>query len=158
MDELIRNIRANARQAGDTAALVPPPLPTAPPASKSQKPNSSGKTAAGLVLFGFLAVAAITHGQSPAPAVSALDKMAAVFKGDYSRDQIDNLLSRVMQMYGSPLTEGEYQRWGNVLVTLRENSHPVSEMEILNCMRAMGPVMKFTAAAAICATAGQLGL
>lgn len=84
--------------------------------------------------------------------------MAAVFKGNFSRDQIDDLLSRVMQMYGSPLTETEYERWGNVLVTLREKSHPISEMEILTCMRAMGPVMKFEAAGAICATAGQLGL
>jgi hypothetical protein len=160
MDELIRNIRANARPAGNAATLVPPPLPTATatPASKSQKPNASRKTTAGIVLFGLFAIWAFMHDQSPPPAASALDKMAAVFKGNYSRDQIDDLLSRVMQMYGSPLTEAQYQRWGNVLVTMRENSHPVSEMEILTCMRAMGPVMEFTAAAATCATAGQLGL
>lgn len=92
------------------------------------------------------------------PSASALDKMSAVFKGNYSRDQIDDLLSRVMQMYGSSLAEADYGRWGDVLVTLRKTSHPVSEMEILRCMRAMGPKMHFTGAAAMCAASKQLGM
>lgn len=90
--------------------------------------------------------------------VGALDKMPAVFKGGYTRDQIDDLLSRTMTMYGSPLTETEYQRWGNALVYLRRTTRPVSEMDVLRCMAAAGPTMAFEPAAAICAVGLQNGL
>ena len=90
--------------------------------------------------------------------ISALDKMAVVFKGSYTRDQVDTALSRVMVQFGEPLTEANYNRWGSVLVRMRKESKGVSEMEILNCMREMRPPFKMDAAAALCTAARESGL
>jgi hypothetical protein len=130
------------------------------------------KTFGGIVgwcVVGLIAVAFISTMGSPranvgsadaraAASPPALEKMAAVFRGAYSEAEIDALLSRVMNMYGTALTEQEYLRWGNVLVALRQNNHPVTEMEILSCMRSMGPTLPFHEAAAICATGLAIGL
>ena len=84
--------------------------------------------------------------------LTALEKMEIAFQGGYSRDQIAPILHATMRQFGSVPTEAKRTHWSDVLVVLRKDSG-VPEMEILRCMRAMGPQqIKFDAAAAICAT------
>jgi hypothetical protein len=89
--------------------------------------------------------------------ISALDKMAVVFKGGYARDQIDSVLSRVMTQFGEPLTEANYNRWGSILIRMRKES-TVPEMEILACMKEMLAQFEMGPAAALCAAARKHGL
>lgn len=89
--------------------------------------------------------------------ISALDKMAVVFKGGYTRDQIDSVLSRVMTQFCEPLTEANYNRLGSVLVRMRKEG-TVPEMEILACVKEMPTQVKMLDAVALCAAARELGL
>ena len=66
---------------------------------------------------------------------SALAMLELAFEGDYSRQEIKLRIDRVMQLYGLPITEENYSRFGSVLVALRKETG-VPEMEILTCMSA----------------------
>jgi len=90
----------------------------------------------------------------PTPQADALTMIATVFQGGYSKSHIKAKLDQMMMLYREPITEEYYQRVGSVLVSLRKNSG-VPEMTILQCVieaHAPGVEVKFTEAAALCAT------
>jgi hypothetical protein len=60
----------------------------------------------------------------------ALEKMAAVFVGAPSRERIKSNLDRTLILYGLPIGEENYNRYGSVLVRMRQESG-ISEMELL---------------------------
>lgn len=91
----------------------------------------------------------------------ALDKMALVFEGGFSRDQIQPALDQAMVLYGMPVTEQNYERCGSVLVVMRQRN-AVPEMDILKSMiqirqDAPNAGMNFADGAALAATALKTG-
>jgi hypothetical protein len=66
---------------------------------------------------------------SQAQSQSALDEMAVVFVGPVTRNAIQSRLDTMLQLYGLPVTEAEYQRAGSILVALRKNSNGVREID-----------------------------
>lgn len=86
----------------------------------------------------------------------SLDKMAAVFQGGYTREQIKATLDQVMPMYGSPINEDSYRRCGSVLVEMTKKTG-VPEMDQLRYMMqiqkvAPGGGMNFADGAALAAS------
>lgn len=92
---------------------------------------------------------------SPSSAGS-LEKMAAVFVGAPSRALIKAQMDRALGLYGLPIDEHNYNRYGSVLVRMRQDSG-VSEMEMLRfviALREESPEVKveLTDAIALAAT------
>lgn len=84
-----------------------------------------------------------------------LDKMATVFQGGYTRDQIKSTMDHVMSLYRTPINEDGYRRCGSVLVEMT-NDKGVPEMDLLNYMirlkqAAPGGGMTFADGAALAA-------
>jgi len=50
---------------------------------------------------------------------TALDKLLVVFQGGYSKQQIQSRLDQAFRLYGVPVTEENYIRYGSILVSLR---------------------------------------
>lgn len=97
-------------------------------------------------------VVALAH---PVQAQDALDKMATVFEGDYSRSVIKRHMDKAMRLYDLPITERYYEKAGSVLVTLSNENEGVTEMEILVCTieaHTPGVGIKYHEMAALCAT------
>ena len=84
-----------------------------------------------------------------------LDKMAVVFEGNYSKEQIRARLDRAMELYGLPNSSENYSRAASTLVTLRKEIGP-REMDILDYMirsYVPGIAIDFPKAAALAAWA-----
>jgi len=95
--------------------------------------------------------------------LSALDKMAIVFKGGYSKDQIELEAATVLRLFDQSLSDINYEHLGNVLLSLSDGIKPNTEMDILDCMKtlkrgASNVNMDIPGAAAICATTISIGL
>lgn len=69
---------------------------------------------------------------STAPPDSALDKMELVFQGGHSKERIKSKLDQAFRLYGVPINEDNYNRYGSVLVRLRKEIGGATEMEILD--------------------------
>lgn len=65
---------------------------------------------------------------------TALDRLLIVFQGEYSKQQIQSRLDQAFHLYGVPVTEENYIRYGSILVSLRRDAGNVgtTEMEILD--------------------------
>jgi hypothetical protein len=95
--------------------------------------------------------------------LSALDKMALVFKGGYTKDQIELEAATVLRLFDQSLSDTNYERLGGALVALSDGIKPNTEMDILICMKTLkrdsGNVkMDIPFAAALCATSISAGL
>ena len=95
--------------------------------------------------------------------LSALDKMAIVFKGGYTKDQIELEATTVLRLFDQSLTDTNYEQLGDVLVALRDGIKPNTEMDILDCMKSIkqnaeSVNLKIPDAAALCATTISMGL
>ncbi|MGB5178349.1 MAG: hypothetical protein WBP44_06435 [Gammaproteobacteria bacterium] len=67
------------------------------------------------------------------PPKLALDRMSIVFQGKHSIRQIQSRLDHAFRLYGVPITEENYIRYGSILVSLRRDAgSSVTEMEILD--------------------------
>ena len=93
---------------------------------------------------------------APASAPDSLDKMATVFQGGYTREQIKSTLDQVMPLYGTTINEDGYRRCGSVLVEMTQQTG-VPEMDQLNYMMrvqqvAPGGGMTFADGAALAAS------
>jgi hypothetical protein len=89
-----------------------------------------------------------------------LEKMAAVFVGSPSRALIKAQMDRALDLYGLPIDEENYNRYGSVLVRMRQESG-VPEMEMLRfviALREGSPDVniKLTDAIALAATSLEL--
>jgi len=96
-----------------------------------------------------LIVCTLLVAASAVEASDALEKMATVFVGNYSRAEIKAELDSVLRLHGMPRSEENYSRSGSVLVSLRK-SYGVREMDILSCMKGAGGHGSFPDLAAIC--------
>ena len=78
------------------------------------------------------------------PPNTALDTMLIVFQGKYTKRQIRSKLDQAFRMYGIPITEENYLRYGSILVSLRRDAgSSATEMEILDqAIRAYTPEVK----------------
>lgn len=74
----------------------------------------------------------LTQPHSP----DSLDKMAAVFVGSPSRALIKAQMDRALELYGLPTHEENYNRYGSVLVRMRQESG-VREIEMLQFVIAL---------------------
>lgn len=74
----------------------------------------------------------LTQPHSP----DSLDRMAAVFVGSPSRALIKAQMDRALELYGLPTHEENYNRYGSVLVRMRQESG-VREMEMLRFVMAL---------------------
>jgi len=65
---------------------------------------------------------------------TALDRLLIVFQGGHSKQQIQSSLDQAFGLYGVPITEENYIRYGSILVSLRRDAGNVgtTEMEILD--------------------------
>lgn len=81
-----------------------------------------------------------------------LDKSAAVFLGQPTRPEVENLMNRVLINFGEKPTEDHYNRLANVLVRMRTESG-VPEMSLLRCMLGLGNVLgkQYVDGAGLCA-------
>lgn len=79
--------------------------------------------AIGLLVAGFVV---------QAKAQSNTQKMAVVFEGGFSEQQIKQRLDTAFSNYGWPHSEAEYGHIGSVLVKMRQMTG-VREMDILTC-------------------------
>ncbi|MGI4790199.1 MAG: hypothetical protein ACRYFS_15280 [Janthinobacterium lividum] len=96
-----------------------------------------------------------TDSISSQAAPDELDKMATVFQGGHTRDQIQSVLDQAMSLYGTPINEDGYRRCGSVLVEMT-NDKGMPEMDLLNYMirikqAAPGGGMTFADGAALAA-------
>lgn len=71
--------------------------------------------------------------------VSTLDKIAVVFKGDFSKAEIKSKLDQAMRLYGVPITDENYNRTSSALLVSRkaaeqEGCNDCTEMLILDYM------------------------
>ena len=94
--------------------------------------------------------------------LSALDKMAMVFKGGYSKDQIELEAATVLRLFDQSLSDINYEHLGNALVALQEGIKPNTEMDILICMKTLkrdsgNMNIDIPYAAAMCATSISAG-
>ena len=78
------------------------------------------------------------------PPNSALDTMSIVFQGKHTKRQIQSRLDQAFRLYGIPITEENYLRYGSILVSLRRDAgSSATEMEILDqAIRAYTPEVK----------------
>ena len=67
--------------------------------------------------------------------LSALDKMAMVFKGGYTKDQIEFEAATVLRLFDQSLSDTNYERLGGALVALRDGIKPNTEMDMLIYMK-----------------------
>lgn len=98
----------------------------------------------------------VTQPHSP----DSLEKMAAVFVGFPSKALIKAQMDRALKLYGLPIDEENYNRYGSVLVRMRQESG-VKEMEMLRfviALREESPDVdiKLTDAIALAATTLEL--
>ena len=94
--------------------------------------------------------------------LSALDKMAIVFKGGYTKDQIERETTTVLRLFDQSLSDINYEHLANVLLSQSDSIKPNTEMDILVCMedlkRGSGTVkLDIPYAAAMCATSISTG-
>lgn len=87
--------------------------------------------------------------------VTPLEMMATVFRGNYSKREIERSVHKAMNRYDLPFTEQYEEKIGSVLVALRDD-YGVEEMRILRCVNA-GDLkslsgVEFHEAAALCVT------
>ncbi|MEN8205239.1 MAG: hypothetical protein ABFS24_04415 [Pseudomonadota bacterium] len=78
------------------------------------------------------------------PPDPVLDRLLIVFQGHHSKRQIQSKLDQAFRLYGVPITEENYTRYGSILVSLRRNvDSSATEMEILDyATRAYTPEVK----------------
>jgi hypothetical protein len=76
--------------------------------------------------------------------MSAVEKMAVAFEGNPSQQDIRAKLDRALTLYGTEISEENYNRAGSTLVALRKSTG-VQEMAILDYMiRSYVPAVKVT--------------
>jgi exopolysaccharide biosynthesis predicted pyruvyltransferase EpsI len=86
-----------------------------------------------LVNLGFAMLLTLAGCSETEPPNSALDTMLIVFQGKYTKRQIRSRLDEAFHLYGIPVTEENYLRYGSILVSLRRDSgSSATEMEILD--------------------------
>ena len=95
--------------------------------------------------------------------LSALDKMAIVFKGGYTKDQIEREATTVLRLFDQSLSDANYEHLANVLLSLSDGIKPNTEMDILACMNTLKRnsgdfKLDIPYAAATCATTISAGL
>lgn len=83
----------------------------------------------GLIKLSSYQPASVAYSTEP----DALTKMQAVFEGNYSRAEIKNKLDSVMFLYGVPITETNYKKYGSGLCYASDKSG-YREMDILDAM------------------------
>jgi len=93
------------------------------------------------------------------PPTSALDTMLIVFQGKHTKREIQSRLDQAFRVYGIPVTEENYMRYGSILVSLRRDAgSSATEMEILDqAIRAYTPGVKLDEMMAISNLMLQVG-
>jgi len=67
------------------------------------------------------------------PSNSALNTMSTLFQGKHSIRQVQSRFDQAFRLYGIPITEENYLRYGSILVSLRrDGGGKATEMEILD--------------------------
>ncbi len=76
-----------------------------------------------------------TESEDAIDQMSSLERMEVAFIGNPSPEEIKHSLDQALKLYGTEITEENYNRAGSVLVALRKESKTgVTEMEILEYM------------------------
>ena len=98
----------------------------------------------GLVIVLPLILIVFTRLPDTEPPDSVLNRLLIVYQGDHSKRQIQSKLDQAFRLYGVPITEENYTRYGSILVSLRRGvERGATEKEILDyATRAFTPEVK----------------